>query len=170
VNPRKGINMGRILASIFIACLIALTGCAANTSRNSQTPLIGSDNAAVIQSAHGLDMSLSLDSAIYQSGQDISIIIDEINTLSSTNNIHSSTRLLDELVLPDPQDPTGTDNYPFEVYPFGVAIFQGYYTTGLNLSKATPLNLIKPVIEHGRIEHFGEKFVYNFKPSSDIFS
>lgn len=168
MNPRKGINMGRILASIFIACLIALTGCAANTSRNSQTPLIGSDNAAVIQSAHGLDMSLSLDSAIYQSGQDISIIIDEINTLSSTNNIHSSTRLLDELVLPDPQDPTGTDNYPFEVYPFGVAIFQGYYTTGLNLSKATPLNLIKPVIEHGRIEHFGEKFVYNFKPSSDI--
>ena len=129
---------------------------------------MGSSNAALVKSAHGLDMSLSLDSAIYQSSQDISIIIDEKNTLSSTNNMHSTTRLLDELVLPDPQDPTGTDNYPFEVYPFGVAIFQGYYTTGLNLSKVTPLNLIEPVIEHGRIEHFGENFVYNFKPSSDI--
>ena len=93
MNPRKGINMGRILASIFIACLIALTGCAANTSRNSQTPLIGSDNAAVIQSAHGLGLSLSLDPATYQTGQDISIVIDEINTLSSTNHIHSSTAI-----------------------------------------------------------------------------
>ena len=151
--------------ALLISMLTTIAGC---INSSTQTAIMGSANAALVKSAYGLDMSLSLDSAIYQSGQDISIIIDEKNTLSSTNNIHSSTRLLDELVLPDPQDPTGTDNYPFEGYPFGVAIFQGYYTTGLNLSKATPLNLIEPVIEHGRIEHFGENFVYNFKPLSDI--
>ena len=159
-------QIGIIVGVVLLISIFTTTAGCNNSSK--QTAIMGSANAALVNSAHGLDMSLSLDSAIYQSGQDISIIIDEINTLSSTNNIHSSTRLLDELVLPDPQDPTGTDNYPFEVYPFGVAIFQGYYTTGLNLSKATPLNLIEPVIEHGRIEHFGENFVYNFKPSSDI--
>jgi len=111
--------------ALLISFSTATTGC---NNSSMQTTILGSANAAMVKSAHGLDMSLSLDSAIYQSGQGISIIIDEKNTLRSTNNMHSSTRLLDELVLPDPQDPTGTDNYPFEVYPFGVAIFQGYYT------------------------------------------
>jgi hypothetical protein len=162
LKHKLGIIVG---VPLLISMLTTTVGC---NNSSMQTAIMSSANAAIVKSAHGLDMSLSLDSAIYQSSQDISIIIDEKNTLSSTNNMHSTTRLLDELVLPDPQDPTGTDNYPFEVYPFGVAIFQGYYTTGLNLSKVTPLNLIEPVIEHGRIEHFGENFVYNFKPSSDI--
>ena len=135
MNPRKGINMGRIIVSIFIACLFALTGCAANTSRHSQTPLIGSDNAAVKQSTHGLSLSLSLDSTNYQTGQEISMVVDEENTLSSTNHVRSSHNwMLNGLTL---------NECGIEYYPFGVAIFQGYYTS-LNVSKVTSLYFYNP--------------------------
>jgi hypothetical protein len=60
--------------TLLISILTTTAGC---NNYSKQTTIMGSTNAALVKSAHGLDMSLSLDSAIYQSSQDISIIIDE---------------------------------------------------------------------------------------------
>jgi len=133
--------MRRILVSIVMSGLLGLTGCSGLTQAPTQTMLIGSANAAAIQSAHGLSLSLSLDSTTYHTGQEISMVVDEENTLSSTNHVRSSHNwMLNGLIL---------NECGIEYYPFGVAIFQGYYTS-LNVSKATSLYFYNPyAIEHG---------------------
>jgi hypothetical protein len=85
---------------------------------------------------NGLKLSLSLSPTTLKPGQELSIVIDEQNTASVAVNVSSSTNW----------QVNGTNGYissldPCEDrYPFGVAIFQGYYSSA-NVSTATPLAL-----------------------------
>ena len=58
--------------------------------------------------------------------------------------------------------PCGTLNYPF-----GVAIFQGYYASG-DISSATPLKLYDPLAVYSRPMVLSEIDTYAFQPLSDI--
>ena len=146
-----------ILTTIFISCIFTLTGCVSMTHPSSQTKLIGSVNAAISKSAHGLSLTLSLDATTYQLYQNIIIVIDERNTLPKTNNIPVSNKWpSNELEL----GPSGKS------FPFGIAVFHGYYTSS-DFSTTTPLNYYDPNGMHSwPLEVIPN--AYSFQPLSDI--
>ena len=111
----------------------------------------------------GLKLSLSLSPTTLKPGQELSIVIDEQNTASVAVNVSSSTNW----------QVSGTNGYvsslgPCEtIYPFGVAIFQGNYSSA-NVSTATPLMLYDPTVT---VIFCGLELIissYGFQPSSDI--
>jgi hypothetical protein len=171
-----------VVVVLLVGMLAVATGCgnsAAQTRSNNTSPTATlipntsltttpsasptpTDLAGIISitslSVNGLKLSLSLNSTTLQSGQKVTIVIDEQNTLSVENNILSSRNWpLNGLSL----GPCGTLNYPF-----GVAILQGYYSSA-NVATATPLILYDP----GAIYHcpmiLSEITAYVFQPSSD---
>jgi hypothetical protein len=147
------------LASIFIFSLLALTGCSSLKQVSAQTMLTGSANAAVIQSVHGLSLSLSLDSKTYYSGNGISIVVNETNTLSKVNNVAASRKWpVGGLSV----EPCGTLNYPF-----GVVVYKGNYTSA-DISSANPIDLYGPYAKHSCPMILGSISSYVFQPSSDI--
>jgi len=104
-----------------------------------QPMLTESANAVVIQSAHGLSLSLSLDSTTYYTGNRVSIVVNEKNTLSKTNKVATSEKWpVGGLSV----GPCGTYDYPF-----GEAIFQGNYMAA-NILSGTPLELYDPILRH----------------------
>jgi hypothetical protein len=145
-----------ILTTICLTYILVFIGCAVP----SQTILSNSANGAIAKSRQGLSLSLSLDSTTYQPSQQITIVIDEINTLSSSNNVHASNDwALNGLTL---------NNCGIESYPFGISIFRGYCTSS-TISKATPLYFYDHTIDHGcqSIANFSD---YIFMPKSDLAS
>jgi hypothetical protein len=152
--------MRRILAVIVTVFLIVSAGCAGltHTPTNTVSPTTNGINTASINSVSGLTLSLSLDEATYQPGQTVIITLDEINTLSKTNNVNAAdnwpfTGLTD--------GPCGTLNYSF-----GVAIYQGYDTAG-DLSSLTPLNLYDPAARYPCPMMLSQISSYQFQPSGD---
>jgi len=145
--------------------LIGLTACGAATeTAPTVTPNISTlppnISSTTSESVNGLILSLSLNSTTFKPGQEISVVIDEQNTLATENNVSASNSWpLKGLSL----GPCGTVNYPI-----GVAIFQGYFTSS-NVSSATPLQLYKPGIYHCPAI-LGDINAYVFQPSSDIAS
>jgi hypothetical protein len=116
-------------------------------------------NSITSLSVNGLKLSVSLNTTTLQPGQEVSIVVDEQNTLSVSNKVLSSRNWpLNGLIL----GPCGTLNYPF-----GVSICQGYYSSA-NVSVATPLLLYAP----GAIYHcpaiLSEITAYVFQPSSNV--
>jgi hypothetical protein len=83
---------------------------------------------------NGLQLRLSLNATQISPGQSIGIDMSVFNTLSSTNNVSAST-------LTPFNVQTGA--CPNQVYPFGVAVFQGRYFAG-NVSQGTPLQIFPP--------------------------
>ena len=143
--------------ALLISMLTTTTGC---NNSSTQTAIMGSANEAIAKSRRGLSLSLSLDLTTYQLGQQIAIVIDEINTLSSSNNVHASNDwALNGLTL---------NNCGIEYYPFGILIFRGYCTSS-NISKATSLYFYDHTIDHGcqSIANFSD---YIFTPKSDLAS
>ena len=152
--------MKRAVAAVFLTLLLLLTGCSGLIHSSSQTVYVSplGINSAASNSISGLSLSLSLDSAIYQSGQTVNIAVDEINTLKKTNNVSAAGNwAFPGLSL----GPCGTLNYPF-----GIAIFQGYYTAG-NLASATPLKLDNPDAVYACPMILAEISTYAFQPSGD---
>ena len=129
---------------IIIVLLLSMSGADAGCGGNS-TPTTTSTttfttthpsalNTSSSQSANGLSLSLSLDSTTYQSGQEITMFVDEQNSLSKVNHVLSSSKWpLNGLEL-GPSYPCGILS---SYYPFGVAVFQGYYTSSNLQSGAT---------------------------------
>ena len=134
-----------------------LPGCS-NSATKTTTPTLTGVNSASSQSANGLELSLSLDAATYQLYQDVSIVIDEKNTLSKTNRVSASNkRPLSGLSL-------GPCN---QGSPFGVAVFSGYYSSA-DVLKGTPLVIFDPNgVYHCPAFSWAEGAVYEFKPLSD---
>jgi Putative Ig domain len=112
---------------------------AVNPNTVTATTPFNNGNSAASKSISGLELTLSLDSKIYQSGQQVGIDIDEKNTLSKTNTITASAKWS---VRGLGVGPCGVLNYPF-----GIAIFQGNYTA-TSISSATPLQIYEPGIYH----------------------
>jgi hypothetical protein len=172
---KKVLNMIFPLLILTSVCMIAMPACqsvkptvttvttSAQTTSTPQNTLVttsfGGVNSASSESANGLSLSLSLDSTTYQPGQAVSIVIDETNTLSKTNNVSATDKWpLSGLSVSS----CGTLNYPF-----GVAIFQGYYTSG-DVSSNTPLKLYDPVGIHSCPMILAEISTYAFQPSNDV--
>ena len=145
-----------------LAFVIFLAGCANPATQTTSATLTGV-NSGSSKSANGLSLSLSLDSNTYQSGQGVAIIVDEMNTLSKTNNVSisdqwplgESTGLLINMVLCNA-----------EVSPFRIAIFQGEYTSS-DFKTAAPLILSDPKAIR-LCTMFVPPTAYAFKPFSDI--
>jgi hypothetical protein len=145
-----------IAIAVLLLSILITAGCG---NPPSQIMLTDSVNKASIKSANGLELSLSLDATTYKLYQDVSIVIDEKNTLSKTNRIFAS------------------DKWPFKGLtlgpctqgsPFGVAVFSGYYSPA-DVLKGTPLVLFDPdQFYHCPAFSWAEGTVYEFKPSSDI--
>lgn len=115
-------------------------------------------------SANGLSLSLSLKSAAYSPGQEISITIDEKNTFSTENVVPIADKwLIDGLSL----NPCGTSKAAG--YSYGIAIFQGDYTPA-NISNAMPLNIYDPNDPWLCVPYPGNINAYDFMPSIDIAS
>ncbi len=150
---------------LLVIALIGLPACAATTeTKPTVTPPISTlppnTSSTTSESVNGLILSLSLNSTTFQPGQEISVVIDEQNTLAAVNNVSASNGWpLRGLSV----GPCGTLNYPM-----GVAIFQGYYTSS-NVSSATSLQLYQPGIYHCPMI-LGGINAYVFQPSSDIAS
>lgn len=136
------------------SCLLMLVACTINpTTTNSNNV-----NSASISSTNGLNLSLSTDATTYQTGQEISITVDEKNTLSTQNNVPSAYKWpTSGLSL----SPCGTNSFPF-----GVAIFHGDYTA-TDVSTATPLVLYNPN-ELPPCPVIPAITAYDFLPSSDL--
>ena len=144
-----------------LGILATSAGCG-NHSNHITTPTtagFNGVNSASSKSANGLSLSLSLDSTTYQPGQQLTIVIDEINTLSKTNKVYTADKWpLTGLSV----SPCGTLNYPF-----GVSIFQGNYTTA-NVSSAMPLTLFYPGELHGCPMILSGISSYVFQPLNDV--
>ena len=150
----------RIVAAILITCLFVITGCTGLTHSSTQAISTNPNgvNSASSNSISGLSLSLFLDEITYQPGQTVTIVLDETNTLSKTNNVHTA----DEWALVGLSvSPCGTLNYPF-----GVAVFQGYYTSG-DISSVTPLKLYNTDVEYHCPMILSQINTYAFHPSSD---
>ena len=119
-------------------------------------------NSVSSQPANGLSLSLSLDAKTYHPSQEISIVLDEKNTLSVPNNVPASDNWSYANLEIGPCD-NGPGGFG---YPYGIAIFQGNYTS-LELSNATPLALYDyslPPPCPGPMP----STAFDFKPLSDV--
>ena len=147
--------IGITVVIVLLPVIFAAAGC---SNPPAQTKLTDSINAAAFKSANGLELSLSLDATTYQLYQDVSIVIDEKNTLSKTNRVSASNkRPLSGLSL-------GPCN---QGSPFGVAVFSGYYSSA-DVLKGTPLIIFDPNgVYHCPAFSWAEGAVYEFKPLSD---
>jgi hypothetical protein len=150
-----------IVAGVVLSLCILSTGCGNSTNPTASLTTIDFNgvNSASSKSAKGLSLSLSLDSTTYQPGQQVTIVIDEINTLSKTNNVSASNKWpSNNLALDIPNEST--------MFPFGVAFFRGDYTL-LNYSTGTPLVIFNPSELYIGTPVVGPTS-YSFHPSSDI--
>ena len=128
-----------------------------NPNTVTATTPFNNGNSASSKSVAGLELSLSLDSKTYQSGQQVGIDIDEKNTLSKNNTITSSAKWpISGLGV----GPCGVLNYPF-----CIAVFQGNYSAA-NISSATPLQIYEPGIYHCP-DVLADISSYVFQPLSD---
>jgi len=154
-------RIGVIGVALLLGILATSAGCG-NHSNHITTPTtagFNGVNSASSKSANGLSLSLSLDSTTYKPGQQLTIVIDEINTLSKTNKVYTADKWpLTGLSV----SPCGTLNYPF-----GVSIFQGNYTTA-NVSSAMPLTLFYPGEPHGCPMILSGISSYVFQPLNDV--
>jgi hypothetical protein len=152
-----------IVGIVFLIGIFASTaGCknASNPAMTSPTTVeFGGVNSTSSKSTSGLNLSLALDSTIYQPGQPVSIIVDEINTLLKPNKVSASEKWP---VAGLSVEPCGTLNYPF-----GMVVFKGNYTSA-GISSAIPLDLYGPYAKHSCPRILGSIASYVFQPSSDI--
>ncbi len=131
---------------------IATTQITALTSTN-----VNNVNSASSQAANGLSLSLALDATTYKPGQDVSIAVDVKNTRPETNDVPVSNDWSYNQLT------TGQCDLGA---PYGIAIFQGYYTSA-DFAAATPLalwdyNYAVPCPTSIPISY------YDFQPLSDI--
>jgi hypothetical protein len=155
------------LALLLLAACNSVTGKTTSSTSGIPTTLtvppssIGLTLLTTSESIDGLMLSLSINSTSLQPGQEITVIIDEQNTLSKINNVPAAKKWpLKGLIL----GPCGTLNYPV-----GVAIFEGYYISA-NISTATPLNLYNPNALYHCPDMLTAITAYEFQPLSDVAS
>jgi hypothetical protein len=155
------------LGILSAGCGKSSTTVFSNSTSSTTTPLISPSNnthtldmnSASSLSANGLNLSLSTDSTTYHANQAISIVIDETNTLSTTNDVPATGNLpSNDFAIDTPNQPT--------IFPFGIAVFRGEYTS-LNYSTGIPLVVFNPSDLYGGTPVVGPTS-YSFHPLSDI--
>jgi hypothetical protein len=158
LNNTTGLISGTPTTSGTSGFTVKVTDSKGGTASENLSINIAADLVGTSLSVNGLKLSLSLNSTTLQPGQELSIVVDEQNTLPVANNVLSSRNWpLNGLSV----GPCGTLNYPF-----GVAIFQGYYSSA-DVSEATPLMLYDPSAGYFCPMILSEITAYVFQPSSD---
>jgi hypothetical protein len=110
-------KIGIILTATLLLLSVTAAGCGritttmtttSNTTQTSSstTTDISGLNSASTESANGLSLSLSTDRTTYQPGQEIAIIVDEKNTLSTMNNVPATDNLPAEFMSGFTNDPS----------------------------------------------------------------
>jgi len=153
-----------LLSILVVALLVSIAGCSTapnvvqHTTPTPIATLAPSATSATVLSGNGLSLTLSLNSTTYQYEDQISVTIDEKNTLARENNISASGNwpVFGYLGV----GPCNTLNYPF-----GIALLQGYYDAK-SIASATPLQ-IYPIV-FCPCERVVVSYV--FQPLSDIAS
>jgi hypothetical protein len=151
-DPRNNAEILKSLeqtGKLITSTTTSITSTTATTSTNS--------NSASSNSISGLSLSLSLDGTIYQPGQQVSITVDEANTLSEINNVPVSNNRPYSSLQAAPCD---------YISPYGIAVFQGNYTAS-TFSAGTPLTLYDPHVARLCPTIYGITS-YSFEPSSDM--
>jgi len=155
----KHLHFVAVIVILLLVILTVTTGCvhrAATTPSPTSTTKINMNKSISSKSANGLILSLSLDSTTYQPGQNITIVVDEKNTLSKTNKVATSDNWVYDHFRGDPCD---------SISPFGAAIFRGDYTVS-NFSTAAPLTIYDPLATL-MCPAYPRVISYEFQPSSD---
>jgi hypothetical protein len=124
---------------------------------SSTTTTSNDFNSVSSNATNGLSLSLSLDGTTYQPNQEISITVDEANTLPEINNVPVSNNRAYSGLQAAPCD---------YISPYGIAVFHGDYTSS-NFSTGTPLTLYDPHVARLCPTIYGITS-YSFKPSSDM--
>ena len=157
---RSNINRNLILLIISMVMLTAtiIVRCTMPTPTATYTPITLDQYSSTVISRYGLSLTLSLNSTTYHPGEQISVTIDEKNTLPIENNIHAANGWpVQGLSL----GPCGT-----LYYPFGISILQGYYDAK-SVAAITPLQLFDPNAYY-TCPAILAAVSYDFQPWSDI--
>jgi hypothetical protein len=161
---REKVRSG-VMISVFvvfgalICAAVVLSAPPEPTPTATYTTITLDQYSSTVISKYGLSLTLSLNSATYHPGEQISVTIDEKNTLPMENNILAADKWpVEGLSL----GPCGTLNYPF-----GISILQGYCDAKSAVA-ITPLQLFDPngvwhcpMILAGIVS-------YDFQPWSDV--
>jgi hypothetical protein len=154
----------RILVFVALAALICagvlLSASPELTPTATYTPITLDQYSSTVISRYGLSLTLSLNSTTYHPGEQISVTIDEKNTLPTENNI------------------SGADEWPVQGlklhfcgtfnYPFGISILQGYHDAKSVVAVA-PLQLFDPNAVYLCPAILADVYYeYDFQPWSDI--
>ena len=162
-------RIGISIIVVIVMSSIVLAGCGGTSSpatlsnttiiSTTETSNFNGVNFGSSKSADGLNLTLALDAKTYQQFQDVSIAVDEKNTLSKTNRISAAEK------WPLPGLTLGQCS---QGSPFGIAIFQGEYNSK-NISTVTPLAIFDPDFTyHCPAFAWAGGTVFDFKPQSDI--
>jgi hypothetical protein len=152
--------IGLVLLGITLIGLPAC-GMTTKTTPTATPPISTFTTNTSFKSVNGLMLSLSLNATTFQPSQEISVLIDEHNTLPTENNVTASYSWpLNGLSLGLTCENSN--------YPVGVAIFQGYYTSS-NISSTAPLQLYNPSITYHCPVMLPIGY-YSFAPLSDTAS
>jgi hypothetical protein len=150
-------NLILLITSMTMLTITIIVGCTTLTPTATYTPITLDQYSSTVISRYGLSLTLSLNSTTYHPGEQISVTINEKNTLPVENNIHAANRWpVQGLKL----GPCRT------VYPFGISILQGYYDAK-SVSAITPLQLFDPNASY-HCPPILAAVSYDFKPWSDI--
>jgi hypothetical protein len=162
---REKFRLG-VMISVFVA-LAALICAGVLLSASSEpnepatyTSITLDQYSSTVISSYGLSLTLSLNSTTYHPGEQISITIDEKNTLATENNIHVANAWpVQGLNLVSPCGPLP--------YPFGISILQGYYDAK-SVAAIAPLQFFDPNAMLFLICLSMSPVSYDFQPWSDI--
>jgi len=150
-------NLILLISSMTMLTLTIIVGCTTLTPTATYTPITLDQYSSTVISRYGLSLTLSLNSTTYHPGEQISVTIDEKNTLAIENNIHVANRWpVQGLNL----GPCRT------VYPFGISILQGYYDAK-SVVAITPLQLFDPNAAY-HCPVYMAAVSYDFQPWSDV--
>ncbi|HXZ30002.1 MAG TPA: hypothetical protein VEG43_02455 [Dehalococcoidia bacterium] len=146
---RGNVNQNLILLISSIIMLTIMLGCT--------TPIIFDEYSSTVISSYGLSLTLSLASTTYDPGEQISVTIEERNTLATDNNIPVANGWPVQGLNLGPCD---------TVYPFGISILRGYYDAK-GLVAITPLQLFDPNLVPPCAPIL-PAVLYDFQPRSDV--
>jgi len=160
---REKFNLRLISVFVVLAALICAGVLLSSSSESNEpatyTSITLDQYSSTVISSYGLSLTLSLNSTTYHPGEQISITINEKNTLARENNIHVANRWpVQGLSV----GPCGTLNYPF-----GISILKGYYDIK-SVAAITPLQLFDPNAVYHCPMILAGIVSYDFQPGSDV--
>jgi hypothetical protein len=151
-------NLILLISSMTMLTITIIVGCTTPTPTATYTPITLDQYSSTVISKYGLSLTLSLNSTTYQSGEQVSVTINERNILPIESKIHAASRWpVQGLSL----GPCGTLPYPF-----GISILQGYYDAK-DVGAITPLQLFDPNAFYHCPAMLGV-VSYGFQPWSDV--